>query len=438
MTAVDPKAILEGRIPGRAPIGVILGIVISSVCLIAVLLLDVLNSGGTSFIVGLVLALLPVPLLVSLILVLDRLEPEPWNALLLAFLWGAGVAVLVAGILNTLGFVVLTGPLLGKEEGWYYSATIGAPVIEETLKGLVLFGMLWFRRREIDGPTDGIIYAGMVGLGFAMIENVGYYVEAGQAHQLESTFVLRGIIAPLGHPLFTAMTGLGVAAAALSRPGAKRFFAPVGGLLAAMALHALWNGSTRYGLAGLAVAYGVGFCVLIAIIVVVVRDRRRIVRLIATHLPQYAPTGVVTQQDIQMLGSLPARRQARRWARSVGGANAARAMGDYQQAATELALLHQRVSRGAAEPAWFERRRYALLHLMHLARQAFQVGRLEPPQAPWATGGTSGFVQPGLLPGPGGFVPGGHRPAGRPHAGPPPGGPPPGGPPPGGMPRHGR
>lgn len=420
MTAVDPKAILEGRVPGRAPIGVIVGIVVSSLCLIVVLGLDVLGSGGATFIVGLVLALLPVPLLVSLILLLDRLEPEPWHALLLAFLWGAGIAVLGAGILNTLGFVMLTGPLLGKEEGWYVSATVGAPVIEETLKGLVLFGMLWFRRGEIDGPTDGIIYAGMVGLGFAMVENVGYYMEAGQKNLLPFTFVLRGVIAPLGHPLFTAMTGLGVAAAALSRLGAKRFLAPIGGLLAAMALHALWNGSTRYGLPGLAVAYAVGFCVLIVLIVIVFRDRRRIVQLIGTHLPQYAPTGVVTQQDIHMLGSLAARRQARRWARSVGGVNAARAMGDYQQAATELALLHQRAARGAAEPAWFERRRYALLHLMHLARQAFLVGRVTPPQAPWARGGASGFIQPGLLPGPGGYGGPWRGPANHPHGGAPP------------------
>ena len=58
------------------------------------------------------------------------------------------------------------------------SATFGAPFVEETLKGAVLVGLLWRRRQEFDGPTDGIIYAAMVGLGFAMIENVGYYINA--------------------------------------------------------------------------------------------------------------------------------------------------------------------------------------------------------------------------------------------------------------------
>lgn len=412
MTSVDPKAILEGRRSGSAPVGVIIGIVLSSICLIVVLGLEALN--GTSFLVGLVLALLPLPLLLALVLMLDRLEPEPWNALLLAFLWGAGIAVLGALILNTAGMVFLTGPLLGRAEGAYVSAAVGAPLVEETLKALVLFGLLWFRRHELNGPTDGIVYASMVALGFATVENVTYYIRASDADILAFTFVLRGVISPLGHPLFTAMTGIGVAAAAMSRPGAKRFFAPLFGLLGAMALHGLWNGSTRFGFLGLAVAYGVGFIVLIVLLVVVWRDRRRTVRLIAQYLPRYDSTGLVTPQDVRMLCLLSASRQARRWARSIGGANAKRAMADYQQAATKLALLHYRGDRGAAEPRWFEQRRNALLHLMHLARQAFQVNRPQPPVAPWAAGGHSGFVQP-APPGP---VPLGQLPgwqAGPPH-----------------------
>src|SRR5262245_24675396 len=108
-----------------------------------------------------------------------------------------------------------------------------------------------------------------------------------------------------------------------------------------------------------------------------------------------------------MLCLLSARRQARKWARSVGGANAKRAMGDYQQAATELALLHYRAERGAAEPRGLEQRRNALPHLMQLARQAFGANRPQQVAAPWAAGGHSGFVQaapmgpvpPGQLPG---------------------------------------
>ena len=145
-------------------------------------------------------------------------------------------------------------PALGASTGEYVAATFGAPVVEETLKGLVLIGLLWRRRAELDGPTDGVIYAAMVGLGFAMIENVGYYINAlvtpdrGGIALLGYTFVLRGLLSPLLHPIFTSMTGLGVAYAASRRRGAP--WAVALGLLAAMILHGTWNGLSLYGVAG--------------------------------------------------------------------------------------------------------------------------------------------------------------------------------------------
>ncbi|QXJ19990.1 PrsW family intramembrane metalloprotease [Actinomadura graeca] len=400
MARVDPKAVLEGRIPGRPPVALIAGLTVSGFCAVVALGIDALY-GGAGFWVGALLAIIPIPLLIALALMLDRLEPEPPRALVFSFMWGAGVAVLGALVLNTLGLLYVTVPIFGEQKGHFVSATFGAPLIEESLKGAVLFGLLWFRRNEIDGFADGLIYAAMVGLGFAMMENITYYMRAfddGGAQQLTSVFVLRGLIAPLSHPLFTAMTGLGVAYAATHRRG--QVLAPVLGLLGAMLLHGLWNGATTFGLGGLGVVYVLDFCVLVALIVIVAVERRNTVRRIEAYLPMYAGTGLVTPQDVRMLRSIPSRRAARRWARSVGGAPAGRAMVDYQLAATELALLHKRADRGVAEPHWFAARREALLGLMALARQAFL---RTPPQArqgpPWAPDGPSGFLPP-QAPGP--------------------------------------
>jgi RsiW-degrading membrane proteinase PrsW (M82 family) len=386
MAPVDPRAIIEGRVPGRAPIGLIMGMAICSACLIGALVLIALN--GASFGVGVGLALLPVPLLISLVLMLDRLEPEPWRALSFAFMWGAGVAVLGALILNTVGLEYVTAPIFGAARGQLVSATIGAPIIEESLKGSVLFGILWWRRDELDSLTDGIVYAAMVAIGFAMMENITYYMRAAAGHDLESVFILRGVLTPLGHPLFTSMTGLGVAYGALHR-GHARVVAPILGLASAMILHGSWNFATEFGPRGVAIDYGIDACILIVLLVIMVRDRMNTVRLIHDHLPEYVPAGIVTRQDITMLGSIPLRRQARRWARWVGGSRARHAMADYQLAATELALAHQRVDRGVAAPDWFVPRRDALLHLMQLARQTFQAGGTRP-DAPW---GASGFLQ---------------------------------------------
>ncbi|RKS73300.1 RsiW-degrading membrane proteinase PrsW (M82 family) [Actinomadura pelletieri DSM 43383] len=401
MAHVDPRAVLEGRIPGRPPIGMILGMTVSGVCVLIALGVTA-AFGGPGFWVGLLLAIIPIPVLVALALTLDRLEPEPPRALVFSFMWGAGIAVLGAIVLNTAGLLYVTVPVFGEAEGHLVSATIGAPLVEETLKGAVLFGMLWFRRNEIDGFADGIIYAAMVGLGFAMLENVTYYMRAydeGGAQQLTAVFVLRGLIAPLSHPLFTSMTGLGVAYAATHRRG--QFAAPAAGLLGAMILHGLWNAGASLGLGGLAVVYVLDFLILVALIVVVVVERRGTVRRIEAYLPMYAGTGLVTPQDVRMLRSMPSRRIARRWARTVGGRTAARAMTDYQLAATELALLHKRADRGVADQHWFVARRDSLLTLMSLARQAFlrapqRPGALGPP---WAGQGPSGFLRSGGGPG---------------------------------------
>nr|WP_277818621.1 PrsW family intramembrane metalloprotease [Cellulosimicrobium arenosum] len=313
-------------------------------------------------------------------------------SLTVAFLWGAGVATLFAMLLNDAGLRFVALPLFGPENAMYAVATAGAPVVEELLKGAVLFGMLWFRRHEINGWTDGVIYAAMVALGFAAVENITYFVAASYTGTLTSTFVLRALISPLLHPLCTALTGIGVASAAMSPPGPRRVLAPLGGLLAAMALHALWNGSTGFGYVGLGFAYLVGLGVLVTIVVLLVRDRRRTVATISQQLGRYVPSGLVTPPDLTMLSSLKGRRQARGWARSSGGAGAEKAMNDYQRAATELALLHDRVARGATEPARVEPRRQGLLGLMDVTRHAFVVRAPQPTPPPWSPHAPSGFT----------------------------------------------
>jgi RsiW-degrading membrane proteinase PrsW (M82 family) len=368
MASLDPKAILAGRMPGRPSVGAIVTIALSSLALLGVL--GYLALDGPTFTVGLLLALLPLPLLLAGVLALDRLEPEPPDALLMAFLWGAGISVLLAMILNTAGLMLVWAPLLGEDDGFYFTATVAAPIVEEGLKGLVLFGLLWFRRHELNGPTDGIIYGSMVGLGFATIENISYYMAAGP-EAIASTFVLRGIVTPLIHPLCTSLTGIGVATAAMREPGRGRMGPALLGLLGAIALHATWNGMTRFGFDGVALAYGVGIFVLVLLLGVVRRDRRRIVAQISQHLPAYAGTGVVTDDDVRMLSTLPGRQHARAWVRRHLGAGPARAMRDYQQAATELAMLHRRYERGLLEQPEFERRRQDLVLLMHVARQVF-------------------------------------------------------------------
>ncbi|WP_123667645.1 PrsW family intramembrane metalloprotease [Actinocorallia herbida] len=394
MTTLDPQAILDGRTPGRPSLKLIVGMVVTSTCALAALAVFAFLGDGGTFFVGLALALLPVPILLSAVLLLDRLEPKPVRGLVSAFLWGAGAAAVGGLILNTLGYSFASVSFFGDDKGLVWTATVGAPVIEESLKGAVLFVLLWFRRNEIDGITDGIVYAAMVALGFAMMENISYYmqaIDAGGQGRLEAVFILRGLISPLGHPLFTAMTGLGVAWAANHRRG--RIPAVMAGLAGAILLHALWNGAAAYGVRGLAVVYVLDFCLLLVLLTLVFFERRALVHQIGRHLPAYVPTGLVSPQDIVMLGHIQRRRDARRWARKVGGKGAARAMSDYQLGATELVLLHKRLDAGVIETDFFTTRRTQLLNLMAVARQALLLSRpgRQPVTPPW---GPSGLKEP--------------------------------------------
>ncbi|MDP9844670.1 PrsW family intramembrane metalloprotease [Streptosporangium lutulentum] len=391
MASRDPRWVLRER----PSVALIAGLVLTGLCGLVSFSFDVLNGDPVYFFIALGLALAPVPVLLAAVLALDRMEPEPRSNLIFAFAWGAGVAVLVAGVINSFNLFYIENTVrLGYDYARNLAATFGAPVVEETMKGLVLLGLLRFKRAELDGPTDGIIYASMVGLGFAMSENVSYYVAALDdlgAQGLAVTVVLRGILSPFAHPLFTSMIGVAVAYAA-QRQGSMRIFVIAAGWIGAMALHGIWNGFASYvGLGGLVVAYLLLMIVLFVMIWIIFRDRKRIVGLIQSYLPAYRPTGLVAQYDVNMLSSLPGRRQARQWARTHGGRGGLRAMNDYQLAATELGLLHERARRGVIDESTFDEEQQALLECMAGARAQFPVPQPVPP---------GGEASPGYRPGP--------------------------------------
>ncbi|MBB4919480.1 PrsW family intramembrane metalloprotease [Streptosporangium saharense] len=389
MASRDPRWVLRDR----PSVALISGLVVAGLCALASFSFDLINGDPVYFFIALALALAPVPVLLAAVLALDRMEPEPRSNLIFAFAWGAGVAVLVAGVVNSLGLIYIESTVrLGYDTARNIAATFGAPVVEETMKGLVLLGLLRFRRAELDGPTDGVIYASMVGLGFAMSENVSYYVAALHemgARGLAVTVVLRGILSPFAHPLFTSMIGVAVAYAA-QRRGPGRIWVVAAGWVGAMLLHGIWNGLASYvGIGGLAAAYLLLMVVLVVLIWIVFRDRKRIVGLIMTYLPAYGATGLVGPYDVAMLSSLPGRRNARQWARENGGRPGLRAMNDYQLAATEIGLLHERARRHVIDERTFNEEQQALLQCMADARAAFP-----PPRPPDGAGPYGTQAQP--------------------------------------------
>jgi RsiW-degrading membrane proteinase PrsW (M82 family) len=262
--------------------------------------------------------------------------------IVLTFAWGATIACFVAIVLNTIGEVIVAEQL-GTEAAELYGASISAPVVEETAKAAVLFGLFWWKRDEFNGLIDGIVYAALVGLGFAMTENVLYYGRGAAEEGITgavATFVVRGVMSPFAHPVFTAMTGIGLGLAVTSRSRSFRVIAPLVGLAFAMALHSLWNTAAGAGLF-LGVYVLIMVPIFLALWFVVGVGLRRESRLIATNL-----RGLLPDPEVAALSSLKARRRARKAAAKRGGRRAKRAMSDLQQVAAELAFLRQQIANG--------------------------------------------------------------------------------------------
>jgi RsiW-degrading membrane proteinase PrsW (M82 family) len=380
--------VLDSARFGRTPVLFLLGL--AACCLIAIvaLVLVVAQRGPAPTLVGLLLALLPVPLLVALILYLDRLEPEPRALLAAIFGAGAGIAVVTALAGRALHTGVITTPDLEPHASVVTAVSVGAAIggalVAETLNGVVLVALLASRRTEIDGVEDGVVYGSMVGLGFALVANVYAYAIAWNAGAgaLAEEFAGRGIFGPVFRALFTSLIGLGVAYAA-ARPSARgRYLAVVAGWAAAVALDALWDHSVGEGGTGLQFTYVILIVVLLAVVVTVIADRRRVIGLITSFLPDFAHPEVVTVDDIRMLANLRLRRLGRQWARLNLGIAGRQAMTQYQLAATELAMACRRKSLGqTTEDAYLRHRDDSLTLMRAAAAVVRRQEQLYPP--PW-------------------------------------------------------
>ena len=343
-------------------------IVVTVVMLIgaAVMGLVLLLSGAPgALVVGLVLAALPLAPLISTYMWLDRYEPEPRSLLVLGLGWGAFVATSAALLLQVFDSFVFQATDT-------FSAVVVAPITEEAAKGLFILLLLFYRRHELDGVLDGIVYAGMVGIGFAFTENILYLASAymgddGQAGGLGGAvglFIVRGVFSPFAHPFFTAFIGIGIGLAVTSRSKPVRVVAPIIGYLLAVAAHAAWNGSLSLdgGRNALTTYFFLMIPAFLLLSSVAIWSRAREGGVLTKALGDCAQRGFLDPSEIPWLARIPARRFARRYAEKVGGKPARRTMVAYQNEAVELGFLHSRYLRGVPPPD------FALIGQEHVER----------------------------------------------------------------------
>ncbi len=348
-----------------------------------VLLLIGSETGLVALVIGMICASLPVPIYIMLLLWVDRYEAEPLWMLATSFLWGALVAVFIAIILNTINGEIVKAATQSAQIGENFGAVVSAPIVEESAKAFIILVLFLWKKDEFDGIVDGIVYAGMVGLGFAMTENILYYGRAasGGAGALTFIIILRGMIAPFSHPLFTSMTGIGLGWSRQSNNGFIKVVAPVLGFMLAIFLHATWNGTATYGgAAGFFAAYflvmGPAFIVTLMVIFFSLRREGRIVR---QFLYADYQRGFFDEQEYEKLCTIRGRMGLSWRAMSAGGYSGWRARMRCNQIASELAFHRSRVARGfGRDPREAEDREHAYLNALFELRQ-----KLNPPPIKW-------------------------------------------------------
>ncbi|MFI6388877.1 PrsW family intramembrane metalloprotease [Nonomuraea sp. NPDC050540] len=152
-------------------------------------------------------------------------------------------AFVIGGVLGVLGASILESYL---QPSLVMYAGVG--LIEEGVKLAAL--MLLTRGLRRHDVWDGVVLGATVGFGFAAFESAGYAFnalftrEGISVAQLVETEILRGVLAPVGHGLWTAIVG-GVLFSAGGRLAGKVILAYLGVSL----LHALWD-----SMSGLAIA----------------------------------------------------------------------------------------------------------------------------------------------------------------------------------------
>jgi RsiW-degrading membrane proteinase PrsW (M82 family) len=329
----------------------IVGVCIAGLAGLLVLGYLLLAIGPVVLIAGAIMALVPLGIVVAGVLWVDRWEPEPRLALLFAFLWGAGVSVVGALIV---GFAV-EGLVEALAEGdasmsQFIGAAVQAPIVEEVGKGIGLLLIFLVARKHFDGPVDGIVYAAWVAAGFAFTENILYFgsqiIEAGSFVNTSvfMIFLVRGLMSPFAHVMFTAFTGAALGFAA------RRGLGPVGaigfwivGLIPAILLHAFWNGALFFVGDFFVYFFLVQFPLFLGVVAIVIVLRRQEAKLTRTRLAEYAAAGWLHPAEVDALATPVGRRAAKAWAARSGHGQI---MKDYIRDATKLAFARQRVITG--------------------------------------------------------------------------------------------
>ncbi|MFI5497044.1 PrsW family intramembrane metalloprotease [Actinoplanes sp. NPDC051859] len=279
--------------------------------------------------------------LTALLRLADPVERRPAWLVAFALAWGGALAVAV-GLLGGLAVDLLVAQTVSPTFAADWGAAIAAPYAEEIGKGAGVVMVLLVARPYLTTVWSGALYGALVGVGFALTEDAVYALTAADdvlpddVEAALSTLALRSVaLALVGHPLFTATAGAGIAYAWLRRDRSprQRLGVLAAALSGAMLMHAAVNSPVSHAATSALAALSESNAMAGYLLVVVafagyplwwlVQLRRSDARMLLTRAAALAPE-TIQPDEVKTLASVRARRSATRRIRRLHGAEAAR------------------------------------------------------------------------------------------------------------------
>lgn len=301
----------------------------------------------------------------------DRFGSVPGKLAAAAFAFGATASIGTMALYANEAVRSLWAKAVSQSFAFDWSAALTAPVIEEVSKASGLVLLILLAPRLIRSPFDGLILGAFLGLGFQVVEDVGYALStagsafgADQLQTSQATITLRAVVGVSSHWAYSAIVGAGLIYLIGRRPQFEpRRLVGIGLIVLSMTYHGLWDAqgalSTGTGFVAPVLMLGLVFLTLMTVYLVyraTVRTERDWMReLMALEVVD----GVLTDEELTALAGSSKERKS--YVKSSSGRDEHRRSKQILAAAGDLAGALARANGESTPEVQFARSEIARL-----------------------------------------------------------------------------
>jgi RsiW-degrading membrane proteinase PrsW (M82 family) len=241
---------------------------------------------------------------IGIVIALQRYGRRPFVTVIAALAWG-GLAATAFTAAGNEAVRELAAKLGSQDLVETYYASVGAPIIEESLKVAGIVGLALIPRVRLRGPLDGLFWGALVGAGFQVVENFFYTMNfmssaSGPVEAIGSMLFIRGFLSGLfTHAVFGAVEGaaIGYAFSRRNLPAWRRVLVVLAAVALVLIIHGLGNAQNE----GTLLVFAIGAVPLGTTIVLIIWARRDEARRLAELAPVALERGLMATEEADAL-----------------------------------------------------------------------------------------------------------------------------------------